>query len=86
MYSSALFWYKDISLHCPNVQRMDPHVFFCFFVGGGGVASRSDNVVMTPDCSTLPVLTSLWEIQANYANTGSAIGAGAGHSVTSTIT
>jgi hypothetical protein len=37
------------------------------------VASRSDNVVMTPDSSTLPVLTPLWEIQANYANTDSAI-------------
>ena len=50
---------------------MDPYVFW--------VASRSDNVIMTLDCSTLPVLTPLWEIQANYANTGSEIGAALCH-------
>ena len=45
----------------------------------GGVASRSDSIIMIPDCSTLPVPTPLWEIQANYANTGSAIGAALRH-------
>lgn len=67
MYRSVLFWRKDVSFRCLNIQRMDPYVF--------GVASRSDNVIMTPYCSTLPVLTPLWEIQANYADTGGAVGA-----------
>jgi hypothetical protein len=34
---------------------------------------------MTRDCSTLPVLTPLWEIQANYANTIGAVGAALRH-------
>jgi hypothetical protein len=69
MYSGVLFWWKDKSFHFLNVQRMDPCVF------SGGIASLSDNVIMTQDCSTLPVLTPLWEIQANYANTCIEIGA-----------